>query len=57
MQIQALSFTASAQKRDVLDVSVTLMYMPRPGALAKILEVANQQNTCKNNRGLIEISF
>jgi hypothetical protein len=41
MQIQALSFTASANKRDVLDVSVTLMYMPRPGALAKILEVAN----------------
>jgi len=41
MQIESLSFTASAGRRDVLDVSMTLVHMPRPGALAKALEVVN----------------
>lgn len=41
MQVQSLSFTASAARRDVIDVSMTLMYMPRPGIVAKLLEVAN----------------
>ena|SRR5215204_3316714 len=41
MQIQSLSFTAQAGRRDVLDVSMTLLHMPRPGALAKVLEVGN----------------
>jgi phage protein U len=41
MQIQSLSFTAQAGRRDVLDVSMTLLYMPRPGGLAKLLDVGN----------------
>jgi hypothetical protein len=41
MQIQTLSFTASAAKRDALDVSLTMAYMPLPGALASLLNVAS----------------
>jgi hypothetical protein len=41
MQIQSLTFTASASKRDALDVSVTLAHMPLPGALGKLLDVAS----------------
>jgi phage protein U len=41
MQVQSLSFTASAGRRDVIDVSMTLQYMPRPGIVAKLLDVAN----------------
>jgi hypothetical protein len=41
MQVQSLSFTASAQKRQAIDVSVSLAYMPLPGALAKLLDVAS----------------
>lgn len=41
MQVQSLSFTASASKRDALDVSITLAHMPLPGALAKLLDVAS----------------
>jgi hypothetical protein len=40
MQVESLSFTATAGKRDVLDVSMTLMHMPRPSVLAKLLDVA-----------------
>jgi hypothetical protein len=41
MQIQALSFTVSATRRDVIDVAVTLAYMPRPSPLGKLLELGN----------------
>lgn len=41
MQIQSLSFSVSAAKRDVIDVSMTLAYMPLPGALGKLLDVAS----------------
>jgi phage protein U len=41
MQVQSLSFTASAGRRAVIDVSITLAHMPRPGVAAKLLEVAN----------------
>lgn len=41
MQVQSLSFTASAAKRDVLDVSISLAHMPPPGKLGKILDVAS----------------
>ena len=40
MQIQSLTFTASAAKRDALDVSISLAHMPLPGALGKLLDVA-----------------
>jgi hypothetical protein len=41
MQIQSLSFSASAARRDVLDVSVTLAHMPLPSALGKLLDIAS----------------
>src|SRR5262249_45607313 len=31
MQIQSLTFAASAARRDVLDVSIALVHVPRPG--------------------------
>jgi hypothetical protein len=39
MQVQTLSFTASAARRGVLDVSLTMQHMPLPGALAKLLDL------------------
>jgi hypothetical protein len=41
MQVQSLSFSASAAKRDALDVSISLVHMPLPGALGKLLDVAS----------------
>lgn len=41
MQVESLSFTASAAKRDLLDVSISMIHMPRPSALAKLLDVAS----------------
>lgn len=41
MQITALRFTQSVQKRDALDVSMTLEYVPRSSQAAIIGEVAD----------------
>lgn len=41
MQVESLSFTATAGKRDVLDVSIGLVHMPKPSALGKLLDVAS----------------
>ncbi len=41
MQVQSLSFSASAAKRDAIDVSISLVHMPLPGALGKLLDVAS----------------
>jgi|SRR5690349_7371663 len=41
MQVQTLSFGSSASKRDVLDLSISLVYMPKPSALGKLLDVAS----------------
>jgi hypothetical protein len=41
MQVQTLSFSASAGKRDALDVAISLAYMPRPGSLGKLLDVTS----------------
>jgi phage protein U len=41
MQVQSLSFGASAAKRDALDVSITLTHMPLPGTLGRLLDVAS----------------
>jgi len=41
MQIQSLQFSASAAKRDVLDLSMSLAYMPLPGGLGKLLDLAS----------------
>lgn len=37
--IQNLSFTASAQKRKALDVSMTLVHLPRPGLAGQLLSL------------------
>ena len=41
MQIQSLTFSASAARRGVLDVSMALVHVPRPGVLARALDVAS----------------
>lgn len=41
MQVQTLSFSASAAKRNVLDVSIAMAHMPLPGAFGKLLDVAS----------------
>lgn len=41
MQVQSLSFTATAGRRDVLDVSLSLAHMPLPSALGKLLDLAS----------------
>jgi hypothetical protein len=41
MQIQALTFGATANRRDAIDVSVQLVHLPPPGARSKLLEMGN----------------
>lgn len=41
MQIQQLTFGASAAKRDAIDVNVQLAHMPPPGARSKLLDIAS----------------
>lgn len=41
MQVQSMSFSASAARRETLDVSITLVHMPPPGPLSKLLDIAS----------------
>ena len=41
MQVQSLTFSASATRRDVLDVSLSMAHMPLPGALGRLLDLAS----------------
>ena len=41
MQVQSLTFSASAARRDVLEVSISLAHLPRPSLLGKLLDVAS----------------
>ena len=41
MHVQSLSFSASTARRDCLDVSLSLAYLPRPGALGKLLDLVS----------------
>lgn len=41
IQVQSLSFSASAAKRDALDVSLTLGHFPRPGVAGKLLDLGS----------------
>jgi hypothetical protein len=41
MQVQSLTFAAAAAKRDVLDVTIAMAYMPKPSLLGKLLDVAS----------------
>jgi hypothetical protein len=40
LQVKTLVFTASATRRDTLDVVITLAYMPRPNRWGKIFDAA-----------------
>jgi hypothetical protein len=41
MEIESLSFSASSGRRDTLEVSMTLRHLPKPGALAKVLDLVS----------------
>jgi len=41
MQIQTLSFSANAMRRDVLEVSISMVHVPRPNPVARVLEMAS----------------
>lgn len=41
MQIQSLSFTVSATKRDVIDVAITMAHMPLPSALGPLFSAVS----------------
>jgi hypothetical protein len=41
MQIQTMTFSASASRRDVLDVTMSLVHVPRPGVLSRVLDLAS----------------
>jgi len=41
LQIQNLTFGATASKRDAIDVSIQLAHMPPPGARTKLLDMAS----------------
>lgn len=38
--VKSLSFSVNSQRRDVIDVSMALEHLPRPGILAQILDLA-----------------
>ena len=40
MQIQSLSFSMSTQRRDAIDVSISMIHSPKPSMLNGILDVA-----------------
>lgn len=41
LAMQSLTFSQSAGRRDALDVSMRLLHLPRPGSLAKLLDVSS----------------
>lgn len=41
LAVQSLNFTQTAQRRGAIDVTVRLLHLPRPGSLAKLLDVAS----------------
>jgi hypothetical protein len=40
IQVQSLSFSVSAARRETIDVSLTLAHLPLPSLLGKLLDVA-----------------
>jgi hypothetical protein len=41
LAVQSLSVSMSAGRRDTLDVTMRLVHLPRPGSLAKLLDIAS----------------
>lgn len=40
LYMQGISFSVNASRRDVIDVSMTLVHLPKPGLLSEILDLA-----------------
>ena len=41
LAVQSLGITLSAARRDTLDVTLRMAHLPRPGSLAKLLDIAS----------------
>jgi len=41
LAVQSLSITMTATRRDALDVVIKLVHLPRPGSLAKLLDISS----------------
>jgi hypothetical protein len=41
LAVQSLTFAQTAQRRDALEVTMRLLHLPRPGSLAKLLDVSS----------------
>jgi hypothetical protein len=41
MQIQSLSFSTSAARREVIEVAISMLYVPQPGVLGRVLDMAS----------------
>jgi hypothetical protein len=41
LAVQSLTFGLNASRRDTLDVSIRLAYLPRPGSVAKLLDLGS----------------
>jgi len=41
MQIQSLQFSATAQKRDAIAITIAMAHMPLPGIVGKVLDLAS----------------
>ena len=56
MQIDSLSFTQSAEEKDVYTVSISLKHCPRPGLMALLSEVTNAASAIGGAAGLTSAS-
>lgn len=56
MQIGSLSFTQSAEEKDVYTVSISLKHCPRPGLMALLSEVTNAASAIGGAAALISAS-
>lgn len=41
MQVQSMNFNASSNRRETIEVGITLVHMPPPGPVSKLLDVAS----------------
>jgi hypothetical protein len=56
MQIDSLSFTQSAEEKDVYTVSISLKHCPRPGLMALLSEVTNAASAIGGTAALTSAS-
>ena len=41
MQIQTLTFSVNAERRDVIEVAISLVHMPQPGGYERLADLAS----------------